>query len=117
MNVFLVCGGRDFRNRQLLFDTLDSKEVSCIVHGGAEGADSLAGEWAVSRKVPEIVIMAQWKGYGNSAGVIRNQWMLKFTKVTHVIAFPGGRGTANMIMLSEKALKDGLITNLEILSL
>lgn len=97
MNIVLVCGGRDFRDRALLFDTLDQEDVDCIVHGGATGADQLAGEWAVARKRPEIIIPAQWKGYGLRAGPVRNGWMIRFVAVTHVIAFPGGRGTADMV--------------------
>lgn len=101
--VTLVCGGRDFRDRDLLFRTLDDLHISCVVHGGADGADRLAGEWAIARKVPEVIVPAQWDGHGRAAGVIRNGWMLKFTKVEHVVAFPGGRGTLNMIQQSEKA--------------
>ena len=101
--ITLVCGGRDFKDRKLLFSTLDSMEIECVVHGGAVGADSLAGEWALARKVPEIIVPAQWNGYGKSAGPIRNGWMLKFTKVNHVVAFPGGRGTNDMILRTEKA--------------
>jgi len=103
VNVVLVCGGRAFRDRRLLFSTLDNLTIDCLVHGGAEGADSLAGEWAISRKVPEIIVPAQWNGFGRPAGILRNGWMLKFTKVNHVVAFPGGRGTANMIQQAEKA--------------
>jgi len=101
--VTLVCGGRDFRDRVLLFNTLDEMAISCIVHGGADGADKLAGEWAIARKVPEVIVPAQWDGYGKGAGPIRNGWMLEFVKVKHVVAFPGGRGTLNMIEQTEKA--------------
>lgn len=101
--VTLVCGGRDFRDRTLLFTTLDSLAISCVVHGGADGADRLGGEWAIAHKVPEIIVPAQWDGYGKGAGPVRNGWMLKFTKVTRVVAFPGGRGTADMIRQAEKA--------------
>jgi len=101
--VTLVCGGRDFRDKDLLFRTLDDLHISCIVQGGADGADRLAGEWAIAHKIPEIIVPAQWGGFGKSAGILRNQWMLKFTKVEHVVAFPGGRGTLNMIQQSEKA--------------
>lgn len=101
--VTLVCGGRDFRDKDLLWRTLDSLAISCVVHGGADGADRLGGEWAIAHKVPEIIVPAQWDGYGKGAGPVRNGWMLKFTKVTRVVAFPGGRGTADMIRQAEKA--------------
>ena len=103
MNIVLVCGGRDFKDQKWLFEVLDSMDIDCIVHGAAVGADSLAGLWAVRNKVPEIIVPAQWNNYDRAAGPIRNGWMLKFTRVNHVVAFPGGRGTLNMIQQTEKA--------------
>lgn len=102
-NVVLVCGGRDFSDKHVLFETLDALEIDCIVHGGARGADSLAGEWALVHRIPMIIVPAQWDGYGKAAGPLRNGWMLRFTKVNHVVAFPGGHGTANMIRQTEQA--------------
>ena len=101
--VALVCGGRRFDNKSLLFETLDDVPISCVVHGGAEGADSLAGEWARERRIPEVIVPAQWRQYGKSAGTIRNRWMIRFTRTEFVIAFPGGQGTENMIEQARKA--------------
>lgn len=101
--VVLVCGGRNFRDRSLMDMVLDGTEIDCIVHGGAEGADQMAGDWAISRSKPEIIVPAQWVNFQKNAGPHRNGWMLRFTKVNHVIAFPGGRGTLNMIKQAEKA--------------
>lgn len=101
--VVLVCGGRDFRDRDLLYMILDGTEIDCVVHGGADGADRMAGEWAIARSKPEIIVPAQWSNFNKNAGPTRNSWMLRFTKVNHVIAFPGGRGTLNMIKQTEAA--------------
>jgi UDP-N-acetylmuramoylalanine-D-glutamate ligase len=49
------------------------------------------------------VYPADWKLHGKSAGHIRNQQMLDESKPDIVIAFPGGRGTANMIKRAKKA--------------
>jgi hypothetical protein len=46
---------------------------------------------------------AQWDRYGEAAGPIRNAWMLEFGKPDLVVAFPGGRGTADMISKARKA--------------
>lgn len=40
--------------------------------------------------------------YGKSAGPIRNQTMLDDGKPDLVLAFPGGRGTADMVAKAEK---------------
>lgn len=101
--IVLVCGGRDYEDYTRLNGVLSGMNIDCIVHGGAGGADILAGEWAASRRKPAIVVSAQWKTYGKRAGPVRNAWMLKYINVTRVVAFPGGRGTAHMVNLAREA--------------
>jgi hypothetical protein len=47
-------------------------------------------------KVREAAFPADWKRHGKSAGPLRNQEMLDAAPDL-VIAFPGGRGTADMV--------------------
>ena len=105
--IVLVCGGRKYRDFETIATILDDKreDIQALVHGDADGADRLGGLWARTRGVPEIKIPAQWKFYGNSAGPLRNGWMLNFIPVDLVIAFPGGSGTANMV---EQATEAGI---------
>jgi hypothetical protein len=97
----LVCGGRDFSDRELLFDTLAALHaatpITALIHGAAKGADRLAGEWGESAGVPVLAFPADWKRYRNAAGPKRNAQMLAEGKPDLVVAFPGGTGTANMI--------------------
>jgi len=95
----LVCGGRNFKNRDALFAALDNyaAHAETIVHGDAQGADKLAQEWADDRGICCMVYPANWKKHGKAAGPIRNQTMLDVEKPSIVVAFPGGRGTADMI--------------------
>ena len=93
----LVCGGRNYRNREHVFMVLDSIQPSVVIHGGAKGADQLAGDWAKERKVECRTYPAQWDRYGKSAGFRRNEQMLQQEKPKLVIAFPGGNGTAHMV--------------------
>ena len=72
------------------------------VHGAALGADSLAGEWARARGIKETPVPADWNRYGRAAGMWRNMQMLDM-KPDVVIAFPGGKGTQNMIDIAENA--------------
>lgn len=74
----------------------------CVVQGGAKGADALAKAWAVTCGVPMIEVPANWGFYDLGAGTLRNGWMLEFVKVELVIAFPGGRGTDNMVSLAKR---------------
>jgi len=46
---------------------------------------------------------ALWEVHGKSAGFIRNKLMLEDGQPELVIAFPGGRGTSNMVSLAESA--------------
>jgi hypothetical protein len=102
----LVCGGRDYRNRVFLFDTLDclrsKTDISLLIEGGARGADRLAKEWAGFVDVPVQEFRADWNRYDKAAGHIRNKQMLDEGRPDLVIAFPGGAGTADMIRQAEE---------------
>lgn len=97
----LVCGGRHFADYEVVKEMLDfvhdSVGVSVVIHGGARGADSLADRWAYENEVERIVYHADWEGKGKKAGPLRNERMLKQGKPDRLIAFPGGRGTADML--------------------
>ena len=74
-----------------------------IISGGAKGADDTAIDWAVVSWTGLEVYPADWKKHGRGAGHIRNQQMLDEGKPDIVLAFPGGRGTENMIARAKKA--------------
>lgn len=98
----LVCGGRDYADEEFVFRTLDEinakHKVSRVVTGDAPGADSIARRWATERGVDYRGYPAQWSLYGRrSAGPIRNRQMLKEEHPQMVVAFPGGKGTADML--------------------
>lgn len=103
----LVCGGRHFKDKELVFSVLDRVAGKCgmsmLIHGAATGADSLAAKWAEARRIPETAYPADWVTLGPKAGPIRNQYMLEDSRPDGVIAFPGGNGTADMIRRAEKA--------------
>jgi hypothetical protein len=104
----LVCGGREFRNKDLLNRILDSTlgfktPPRLIIHGGARGADNMAHLWALSKGIQTVKCEANWNYYKNAAGTRRNADML-LLEPDLVIAFPGGFGTANMVRLAKKAL-------------
>jgi hypothetical protein len=96
----LVCGGRTFSQYSLLSRTLDEfhklNKITELCHGGARGADTLAGAWAMARRIPVKVYRADWTKHGRSAGPIRNVTMFRDFKPDTVFAFPGGTGTQHM---------------------
>lgn len=96
----LVTGGRSYGSTGTFYDTLDfidPTKLEEVICGGATGADALAIQWAMHRKVNFRVFYAKWDEHGKGAGPIRNQQMLDETKPDLVIAFPGGTGTADMV--------------------
>jgi len=101
----LITGGRNFDNRELLETTLDavhaSVPLSILIHGAANGADTLAGEWASRKGIEVVACLADWKRYGRAAGPIRNRAMLELAPDL-LVAFPGGKGTDDMISAAEK---------------
>lgn len=115
MLTVLVCGGRSYGARGLngwqqerhlkkTLDELHAREpIGLVVHGGADGADSLAGEWAAERGVELVIYPANWAGHGAGAGPRRNRRMLAHAKPDLVIAFPGGKGTADMVRVARDA--------------
>lgn len=102
MITILVCGGRHYANRAEVFRVLDEMQAAAgsedieIVHGGATGADTFAGEWARDHENEEHIFRAKWKRFGNYGGPKRNRVMLERGLPDIVIAFPGGPGTADM---------------------
>jgi len=96
----IVCGGRDFTDQRVVDDTLDRVHrkhgAFTLVHGGAQGADLLAALWAASRGVEAEGHPAAWAVHGRAAGPKRNQYMLELG-TDAVVAFPGGRCTADMV--------------------
>lgn len=113
--VVIVCGGRDFHDRELVYRTLDAVNPLLVVHGACgvdadfprwdkmKGADLLADQWAAGRGVACERVPAHWTRWPRSGGPKRNAEMLKRFKPNLVVAFPGDRGTANMIALARAA--------------
>lgn len=103
----LVCGGRDYANWSAVHHALGAlhvkRGVTALIEGGAKGADALAHAWAVKFGIEVITFTADWDIDGKRAGPLRNQRMIDEGRPDGVVAFPGGRGTADMIRRAEAA--------------
>lgn len=102
----IVCGGREYDDEQRAFSVLDERHAevpfTLVIQGNARGADTLGRMWAEARCIPCLCVPANWDRDGRAAGPIRNRKMLD-CKPHLVIAFPGGRGTANMVKQAKDA--------------
>lgn len=127
MTRVIVCGGRDYAYFGVMTEVLNHLHTihrfDLLVHGdagrykivegrpvGYHGADVLAGEWAKKRGIQQIRVPANWEGLGNSAGNIRNKLMLDWFEPDVVVAFPGGRGTANMARIARESGVETIFT-------
>ena len=88
----LVTGGRNFADRDQLFEVFDNLHadtpITLIIEGGAYGADRLSRDWAKARGVPFQTYEADWPNEGNPE---------------ICVAFAGGIGTANMVRRAKAA--------------
>jgi SLOG family YspA-like protein len=96
----IVCGGREYADGALVKETLDPLGITLLIEGGANGADSLAREWARARGTHTARVDALWEFHGKAAGPLRNTAMLLLNPDL-VVAFPGGSGTESMVKLAE----------------
>ena len=105
----LVCGGRAYSDAERVNAVLGKLHreagIDHLIEGGANGADRLARQWAQAARVPFQTFDADWENQGSFAGPMRNQRMLDEGAPDVVIAFPGGRGTGDMI---KKARQSGV---------
>lgn len=103
----LVCGGRNFNDVSLLNRTLDAMHaaarITTVIHGTYRGADTLAGEWASEHNIRVDAYVPDWDQFGSAAGPKRNARMLSEGNPQLVIAFAGGRGTADMVKQAKLA--------------
>lgn len=107
----LVCGGRKYERGWRVYEALEliwrfHNYELVVIEGGATGADHAARVWArdyIQQGVENISFPADWAKYQKAAGSIRNREMLENGMPDLVIAFPGGRGTRNMMSIARMA--------------
>lgn len=90
-------GGRNFG---VDFETLDAlrvkHKITSVIVGDAKGCDACVYAWARNRRIAVSRFVADWTGYGNMAGEMRNEVMIR-QKPDRLFAFIGGTGTDDMM--------------------
>ena len=104
----LVCGGLDYTDRAELYAELDRLHAeyafTTIIVGGVGGVDALAVEWARVRGIATQVFTAtEWGTLRRAAGQLRNARILAECRPDLLVAFPGGRRTANLLKQAKAA--------------
>lgn len=104
----LITGSRHYAHKYLVKKAIraciEQNEPAVVVHGGASGADALAGECAKELGLEVEVHPADWKRYGKRAGPLRNEQMVKLG-ADICLAFPSAssKGTWHAIQTAKQA--------------
>lgn len=104
----LCCGSREWVNWDFTLRVLSTVPAgTLIIHGGADGADEIAGSCASTCNLPIHEFPANWQLHGRAAGPIRNRRMLEIGQPDIVFAFASNieqtKGTKGMVALARKA--------------
>jgi predicted Rossmann fold nucleotide-binding protein DprA/Smf involved in DNA uptake len=117
-----VIGSRTFKNYSMLKEKLDKlneiKKITCIVSGGAEGADSLGARYADENNIKKIIHEAQWsdlshpdaliktnsygKKYDARAGFRRNYFIIDDADIVIAFQISKSSGTQHSIDYAKK---------------
>lgn len=104
-----VVGSRNFNDYSLMKKYLDKihsvEPITCIISGGAAGADALSEVWAHENNISTLIFKPNWNKYGKRAGFIRNEDIIK--SCDKCIAYWDGvsKGTKHSINLCKKYSK------------
>jgi hypothetical protein len=94
-----------YADRNRIFEVLSElhreRGIEVILHGAASGADLLSVAWADKNGLRAIGFPANWGKDGKLAAQKRNQRIMSEGRPHLLLAFPGGKGTAEMIRLAK----------------
>lgn len=87
----------------MVYQALDALGPTELAHGDADGLDRIAACWAREAGIPCRAFPADWRREGKGAGPRRNARMLVEFKPEVLLAFPGHRGTTDMVVQARLA--------------
>ena len=120
--VIAAGGGRDLawphqRVAAELLARSGGRPVQRLLHGGARGADAAIACPTHKLGWSALALPAAWEHHGRAAGLIRNRELLQLAiaeALAHtspmastsvlVLAFPGGPGTASLVLLQARRM-------------
>lgn len=97
----LVCGARHFEDAETVSRELARAHadvpITVLIHGCVAGVGVLAEAWARRHGIAVIRYPPNWEFYGKKAERLRNAFMIEDSRADLVLAFPGGRHTADLV--------------------
>ena len=116
----IIAGSRVITNYDLVVDAVKESGFSIteVVCGAANGVDSLGERYAKENGLKLSYFYADWKGFGKSAGIKRNEQMGNYGEALIAIWDGKSKGTNHMIKYAKKNkllvfVKDLSIVNLD----
>lgn len=105
----LACGSRTWTDQDRIAKAFDDyPRITSLIHGGARGADELAGAVAADRGIQVTIMLADWDTHGRRAGYLRNIAMLD-RNPDLVLAFWDGHSKGTWHTVRE-ARKRGIVS-------
>lgn len=113
-----ITGSREFTDKDLIHGAIVERMIQpfrkgepvTVVHGGARGADTLAGEAVRDYSWVNVeVYPADWEKYGKRAGYLRNAQMADLEPDVCLAFFKTGAGNKGTQMMADLCRKRGIL--------
>ena len=102
MMLTIIAGSREYSLTDKDYELLNTHTISTVICGGARGVDTCGKIWAEKNNIPVIMMKANWKDFGKSAGYYRNCQMADIAKALIVFWDGESKGTKHMINIARK---------------
>ncbi|MBN8945384.1 MAG: DUF2493 domain-containing protein [Rhizobiales bacterium] len=103
----LICGGRHYDDAAAICRELDrlhgGQPIDVLIHGGLVAIGTVAEAWARQHNVHVVRYPPNWTLLGTKAEARRNAFMLADSRPDFLLAFPGGRDTADLVRMARAA--------------
>jgi hypothetical protein len=105
----LIYGSRNWTDSNAIRNAVhELPRDAVVIHGGAKGADTLAGQWAKANGMKVEIYRAAWTKHGRAAGPIRNQQMIDEGKPTRAIGFRSAGVSNGTDDMTERLVASGI---------
>lgn len=97
----IIAGSRSFDDYEMLEKCCSDLNITTVICGEAQGADTLGKIYAENHGIPIISMPANWNVYGKSAGYRRNIEMAKIAEQVVVFWDGASKGSYHMINIAK----------------
>lgn len=101
----IIAGSRDNIEYRDVLSAMEecpwSSEITEVVSGKARGVDTLGEQWAIENNISIKEFPADWKKFGRSAGIKRNEQMGDYADALIAVWDGESRGAKHMIDYSK----------------